>query len=889
MNIRSKKFQNEINFVLLGAKSTGKTVFLTTIYGDSNSVSPLGSPTLKYLENKWEKLKKQEKLSPTGAGALKILKFFYQSEDFGRVEFAIDDYDGNFTETASKIEDDEQKDLNISKDAKSVVDKHLGARKDLLDRVHVSQGIMFFLPYETDELDSLEVFASEVSVFINLAHFNKQSKSHIPASIVVTKWDESEYFGTDDEDKRVLEYIENNAHLNKAYTLIKSNFENVNIVPVSAYEKYNLLKPIEFSLKHTFDKWYKVVKEYESKKEDDKLIRFLTKWYESINIDTLNEKYPFNDIYKEVQKRYVHDIKQHLKKKETLVDKEEYLNTVVDLYKTEKKLLVPLKEEIEHAKREEKRNKFLIKLSAIVGISAVVFFGLGFYKKFKVDESYGHIITKADQNTTSYQDIKEEIEYFMSSHDPRNFIYVFSGLVEKRSNIQKLGVKLESRDKKNVEHSIAKIISDQTLAPDEKQRELNNLFIYSTGIQKINLEQIISNIKNENLTKVWKEEVERCLNVCKDENDISTIENLRSQVKNSENIIHDKEVEEKISALSKREKKIKDGVDFDKLYGTIFQLNSLSKIKKFLNDNRGKINYHDQQIRTAIISQIITVNEDYYNTVVGKDLLNKLKTINDIKVVIDYIDNDLRKYIKREKTYNAILTSIDKTENYVEFKNIEYTDYDNFEEYKQTNIKSKIEKKLLGSLKDIIVNIPSQADMNELEKSKETISNIENFSVLLGSDEYKFEMSDKPMETKVSELGQRIKNLKTLKKEGISGIKVHLERINENTLGFGCGSFWDLGSDPQITIKGFEGSSLSYDNDDSKCNENNVLVFENKVHLRKGTISLDIESHSGDNKTIIEFITVSLEHLEQLKDSNNSDPVEIDIDNDNLKLVFSKK
>ena len=163
MNIRSKKLNNVINFVLLGAKSSGKTVYLTTIYGDNNSVSLLDSSTKNYLEKKWQKLKKHEKLSPTGAGELKILNFSYQSEElFGRVKFVIDDYDGNFTETASKIIDDEQEELNIGKDVKSVEDKHILARKDLLDRVHISQGIMFFLPFETDDPDRLEAFASEI-------------------------------------------------------------------------------------------------------------------------------------------------------------------------------------------------------------------------------------------------------------------------------------------------------------------------------------------------------------------------------------------------------------------------------------------------------------------------------------------------------------------------------------------------------------------------------------------------------------------------------------------------------------------------------------------------------------------------------------------------------
>ena len=724
------------------------------------------------------------------------------------------------------------------------------------------------------------------SEFINLAHFKKQSKSHIPASIVVTKWDESEDFGADDENKRALEYIEKNEHLNKAYVLIKSNFEYVNIVPVSAYEKHNLLKPIEFSLKHTFDKWYMIAKEYESKKEDDKLIKFLAKWYENINIDTLNETYPFNDIYKEVQHRYVAHIMHQLDKIETLGEKEEYLNKVVDFYKTEKKLLLPLKEEIEQAKRKEKRQKSLINLAAIAGVAIAVYLGLSIYSKFKVDESYRHIIAKADQNTTSYQDIKEEIEGFMYSYNPKSMLYIFSGLVEKRSNIQKLGVNLESRDKKYVENSISRIMSDQTLTPDEKQRELSSLLIYSTDTQKINLEQIISNLQNENLTKIWKEEVERCLKNCKDGKGISTIEELLSQVKNSEYIIHDQEVEEKIAALNEKEREIKDNIGFEELYTEIDRLRSLDAIIDFLNKNRKWIDYNNQQIKSKIVAKTTKVNKDYYATEKGKELVGELNYINDINETIKYMKGDLKKFVDRKKSYYKIKNDIEITEKYGDLDKIDYNNFSNLVDGDKINIKRALKEKLLAFFKEIKNNPPS--DKNDI-KAKEIyyskMGALLEFSVTIGGEEYKLTLSDNELtqiEEDKKDIQKHLEVIERLKDNGVFGVQVKLKMLDdENSLGFGC----DWNSDEQITITGFGSDKLTYDNKDTVCNDDDVMIFGTRIALKTGNYKLTLVSHSGPNRKIQPTINLTIDDLKKLKDKN---PVPKLIDNNKLKLIFIK-
>ena len=215
---------------MIGAKSTGKTTYLSLLIRGKSPLTPVGQETIEYLNEKCDYIKKHKKTEPTPA-MHKVLRFKYDYTDTEGSEFTIEDYDGKFAETV--FEEDEN--------TKNERDK-------LRKSIYNSEGCIFLLPYE-DDPSRLKKFVDEIAEFIRFANFNTQDtpeKSPIPATIMITKWDDSEYFKSEDEEKKVLAYIDENEIIHNAIQHIKNNFKHTQIVPVSSFKNYNMLKPIEF-------------------------------------------------------------------------------------------------------------------------------------------------------------------------------------------------------------------------------------------------------------------------------------------------------------------------------------------------------------------------------------------------------------------------------------------------------------------------------------------------------------------------------------------------------------------------------------------------------------------------------------------------------------------
>ena len=120
------------NIVLVGAKSTGKTVYLTALYL-LPFIRVTDKETLEYLKPLKEQFEKRD-IPATNAGYQELF-FEYKRGDFN-LRFQIDDYDGKFAEQFSS---DENKEL----------------KKKLEDNIRGAEGMMFFLPYE-EYLDLLK-------------------------------------------------------------------------------------------------------------------------------------------------------------------------------------------------------------------------------------------------------------------------------------------------------------------------------------------------------------------------------------------------------------------------------------------------------------------------------------------------------------------------------------------------------------------------------------------------------------------------------------------------------------------------------------------------------------------------------------------------------------
>lgn len=237
----------DLNFVLIGAKSTGKTVYLAKL-SEMPQITIKDKQTLNYLKPLREKLANDQTPAATSLGYQQLL-MNYHDDDY-TVEFQIDDYDGKFVEQYSADDDSENK-------------------EQLVNSIERAEGIIMLLPLATGETAKFKKVAEEIDLFITAVKekYSDQKKLPTPVIIGVSKWDESVYFQAAHEERKALEYINGNDTLRHIKEKIHNYFSNVDIVPFSSYEKHNLLEPIRFFLAKTFVRWEEKI---ETLKDRDK-------------------------------------------------------------------------------------------------------------------------------------------------------------------------------------------------------------------------------------------------------------------------------------------------------------------------------------------------------------------------------------------------------------------------------------------------------------------------------------------------------------------------------------------------------------------------------------------------------------------------------------------
>ena len=78
-----------LNLVLIGAKNSGKTYFLSQL---PNSLVSANDSTTRYLKEIKENIKQYGQTQATSA-TWQELEFIYQNEEYGKINFNIDDYE----------------------------------------------------------------------------------------------------------------------------------------------------------------------------------------------------------------------------------------------------------------------------------------------------------------------------------------------------------------------------------------------------------------------------------------------------------------------------------------------------------------------------------------------------------------------------------------------------------------------------------------------------------------------------------------------------------------------------------------------------------------------------------------------------------------------------
>lgn len=364
-----------LNFVLVGAKHTGKTVYLSVLYGAESSIITSNKDTKTYLQDHWRLLKQGETPSATSSRLI-LLDLVYKSEDYN-VPFRIDDYDGYFAESLSEDDSATQKD-----------------RKILKSNIQESEGILLFFPYEEmfDE-KALERFRHEINTFINLVQEVHPNNNDIPIPLVigVSKWDRTPYFRKADEVEKAVEYINSVESYRTAKELVENYFSDVRIIPFSSFgttndgihpvkgniEPYNITKPLDYFLTIFFSLFEQRVEMLTKESNTIRLYQFLYQWLHVVRFYK-NGKY--QKLFENVSNQYKDKILALIRKAVSTEDHKSilekhcyYLETVAD-----DKLNKMIHSEISRTKSTKNRRKLLWATGITVLVAIVCCFILFF-------------------------------------------------------------------------------------------------------------------------------------------------------------------------------------------------------------------------------------------------------------------------------------------------------------------------------------------------------------------------------------------------------------------------------------------------------------------------------------------------------------------------------
>jgi hypothetical protein len=474
--------KGNINFVLVGARATGKTVYLTSLYLNEKSITAQDERTIEYLKPMSETLLGGEYPSAT-AGNLHELMFNYKDEKFSS-SIQIDDVDGYFVETLSQK------------------DEHTQTERDrLIENMKLSEGIIFFFPYqELFNEKSIKEFNYQVDTIVAKLKemYTDRSSIPIPAVIAVSKWDDSSYYQKENEDEEALSFIDSNKFLRLAKEKIEVNFTLVEIIPLSAIGKninelqpYNLKKPIEFFLEETYSNWVNKINELEDDKEA--LLNFLYKIHFDMKFYN-NGKY--DKLYKTLEKEYA---KKMLEEAETFQNIKEYTlfeeenNTIINsLLSTNRDKLLKIKQQLTTTQNVKRFSGVTIASSLVaLAIFSVLAWNANKLLIKSETELFADITTEYKNN--NYEDAQADIKDYLSVYKDTVNLEHKQKILEFKSHVDET-LKKREREKKVVEvlTEAQKIVADKNFNEpyriDEIFTSMNELRIDNEKIKSELLE-----------------------------------------------------------------------------------------------------------------------------------------------------------------------------------------------------------------------------------------------------------------------------------------------------------------------------------------------------------------------------------------------------------------
>lgn len=513
--------KGEFNFVLIGAKSTGKTWYIKHL-AKREGISALNDETIKYIDIISQK--------DEGTSISYTELYFTYKDDIYNIDFQIDDYDGNFVETWH------QNEVNSE------------YKEKLTEYVKESEGIFIFLPYENaEDAVRFDMMQKETDVFINKIkeeYGEEHSELPIPVIIVVSKWDRSVHFGDTNEYEKAREYIENNSTLNLIKKKIQTHFKHIDIVPLSSAKDYNVEVPIRMCLDYTFAAWEKKIEALKEKKEE--LLIFLHAILYDIRFYKEGE---YKELYNSLEKEFAAKIIEELKRCDSVEAFDDYVEHKV--YKTSGSDSVSILNALASAHQEEidkirkkllakKRRKQFLTAAVVVGVIGV---GVYIYSKYQdvqqENKLYKNIQVEAGNK--NFVMALEHIALYYNTYPKAN--------KEHYDELKKLEEKIKASYRDNINKELAKVDDYASLLKryDKTKEIYNNAQKYGFSKSELALikekyykylelkekyDEIVKLIQTLSLDDTTKKAVEKILSLTNTLSAYSEAVEIRKDIKN---------------------------------------------------------------------------------------------------------------------------------------------------------------------------------------------------------------------------------------------------------------------------------------------------------------------------------------------------------------------
>jgi len=431
--------KGELNFVIIGAKSTGKTWYIKNLVS-RKEISAVGENTVNYIEAVSE-TDEATNISYTE------LYFNYKDSNFN-VEFQMDDYDGNFVETWH--------DNSSNKVYK----------EKLTHYVKESEGIFIFLEYSNSNDDKkFKNMEKEIDVFIETIkkeYGEEHSELPIPVIFVVSKWDKSPDFKSEDEVKKAEEYIHSNPYLSNIKEKVLNHFAYGETIPLSSLKDYNMIAPIQKCLNITFQSWEEKIKELQE--SSDKII-YLDYLSEKVYDLRFYKDGKYKKMYDEIEKEFADEYIPQILNKTTIKKFNEF-------YKENAIIFESLKEE-NREKIETHKNSLEKKHKTKKIVSGVVIAGILSVGGFKYKEySFSQAEKQAFNNINIEYSHKN---YAQALNDIKNYYSVYN--MENKQHLSAL---------KTTQEEIREKFRDKIEKELKSLESIKSLLKAYTKIEKLN-------------------------------------------------------------------------------------------------------------------------------------------------------------------------------------------------------------------------------------------------------------------------------------------------------------------------------------------------------------------------------------------------------------------